>query len=239
MNNDNYKLSLTNAPSVRSLVLNAFRDCDVFDPDYNEYTSKIVEDVNKILKKNNVYTYVESKVKNVNQNIRAALQSIDGYQYIDSTGAERWIIKDFVYNEDPLKRNHLYFFFKGIQDNKDDSESVTSLNTANTSARSMILKILCDQTIFPVEHVDYSRDIINLVKDKLEETGNYEEVINSMKSIDNSIRQALETIDGYEYSNNTTLSPCRIMKKLKYMIVTTQTITGFVTRLSNLIFFYI
>lgn len=215
MNNDNYKFSLANAPSVRSLILNAFRDCDVFDPDYNEYTSKIVEDVNKILKKNNVYTYIESKVKNVNQNIHAALQSIDGYQYIDSTGAERWIIKDFVYNEDPLKRNHLYFFFKGIQDNKDDSESDTSLNTATTSARTMILRILCDLTIFPVGHIDYSRDIINIVKDKLEENGYYEEIINSVKSIDNSIRQALETIDGYDYSNNTTLYPSRKMEKTK------------------------
>lgn len=206
--NDNFinNFSLANNPSARFLILNSFLDSSVFDPTYEEYTGKILEDVKGILKKHNVYTYVESKVTNVDNNIRAALQSIDGYQYIDSSGAERWIEQYEVYNDEPFKRSNLYFYFKGMDNDDVNSES-------EASVRSIILKILCNQTLFPIRYVDYSKGIINIVKSKLEEDGICEEVRSRVKSLDNSIRQALETIDGYNYSNNTTLKPVRKMEK--------------------------
>lgn len=81
---------------------------------------------------------------------------------------------------------------------------------ATNSVRSEIFKILCDKSIFPVGYSGYSWDYAKKIKAYLPSN-----VINSVKDIDNSIREALETVDGYVYSNGTKCFPKMGMKKIR------------------------
>lgn len=81
---------------------------------------------------------------------------------------------------------------------------------AMNSARSEIYKVLCDKNIFQVGYEGYSWDYASVIKGHLPST-----VINSVKDIDNSIREALETVDGYTYSNGTICYPKMGMRKTK------------------------
>lgn len=81
---------------------------------------------------------------------------------------------------------------------------------STNSARSEIFKILCNKAIFPSGYSGYSWDYAKIIKSNLSIN-----VINSVKDIDNSIREALETVDGYTYSNGTQCFPRMRMKKTK------------------------
>lgn len=78
------------------------------------------------------------------------------------------------------------------------------------SVRKEIFKILCDKNIFPVGYKGYSWDYIAIVKRYLPTN-----VQNSVKDIDNSIREALETVDGYVYSDGTNCHSQMQMKKVE------------------------
>ena len=81
---------------------------------------------------------------------------------------------------------------------------------ARNSTRSEIFKILCDKSIFPVGYSGFSWDYASKIKNLLPITA-----IDSVKDIDNSIREALETVDGYIYSNGTISFPRMSMRKTK------------------------
>lgn len=79
---------------------------------------------------------------------------------------------------------------------------------AENSARSEILKILCNKKVFPIGYSGYSWDYEKKIKGILSN-----DIINSVKDIDHSIREALETVDGYQYSNGTQCFSRMNMKK--------------------------
>lgn len=78
------------------------------------------------------------------------------------------------------------------------------------STRAEILKVLCDRSVFPIGPIGYSWDIAEKVKLYLSNDS-----INKVKDVDNSIRQALETVDGYIYSNGTILNSKRKISFVK------------------------
>ena len=69
---------------------------------------------------------------------------------------------------------------------------------SKTSFRKTVINILCDTTHFPPNYSCCSYGAIDIIKPLLSQ-----EDMASVKNVNNSIRQALETISGYEYSNGT------------------------------------
>lgn len=69
------------------------------------------------------------------------------------------------------------------------------------STRKKIIKLLCDTTIFKPNKCYHSWDVADEIKSRLNDC--------DVSDIDNSIREALETLNGYKYSNGTICKPYR------------------------------
>ncbi|MBP3475319.1 MAG: hypothetical protein J6K48_03245 [Lachnospiraceae bacterium] len=63
------------------------------------------------------------------------------------------------------------------------------------STRNKIIELLCDTTIFESDKDYYSWEVNNIIKSYLNNC--------DVKDIYKSIRAALETVNGYDYSNGT------------------------------------
>lgn len=74
------------------------------------------------------------------------------------------------------------------------------------SARDDIIKILCDTNYFPVGNKYIINDIYSIVKPLLTYG-----CINSVEDINHSIREAVETVDGYIYYNG---SQCHLKRRI-------------------------
>ena len=69
---------------------------------------------------------------------------------------------------------------------------------AKNSLRNQIIDLLCDTSVFPANTIMYSWDVSKKLRTILPPNS-----ISSVKSFNNSVRQSLETVDGYIYSNGT------------------------------------
>lgn len=78
------------------------------------------------------------------------------------------------------------------------------------SIRGDIIKLLCDTDIFPIGYTDYSWEIFIKIKD------NWHENIKNDDAFYKSVREALETVNGYIYWDG---SSTKIKRQLEETIV--------------------
>lgn len=79
---------------------------------------------------------------------------------------------------------------------------------SNESVRSQIINALCKPSLFPSGLKMHSWEVCNQLREIIPQ-----ESIDSVKDFDNSVREALETVDGYIYANGTSLKSRRGVTK--------------------------
>lgn len=78
------------------------------------------------------------------------------------------------------------------------------MNTNFEYVRSIVIEILCNTEIFPVGYKGKMPDIKQLVKPHLPK-----DAYTKVEDIDHCIREAVQTLAGYQSSTNATVLSCR------------------------------